>query len=302
MSEEINFIEPNGAEPQSAQLPEPEKIEPSLELNDLEDKSVEELKEIEKKLKNDAREDNVEEEVSEETDSPKAKEPEREENKEVKRDVEKELKDAQSYIGRQSNVIGEKNKENAELRRRIAELEERALNPQKAEAESEEEKAKIAAMMLEDPERAIAYVEQKKQQKEFVRRQEIEKRDSWLKEKAPDLNEYGMDMVKILTDRDGLSPQQVKEIADNLDKVSPLDVYHLYDRARMARENQRLQAEIEKLKNLPNKIAEASRGQSIITRTASAAPGTSKKYTDAELDAMSPAELKKLENELKRKG
>jgi len=271
------------------QTSEPEKVvvEKEPESDNYDDKSIEELKEIERKLKAEPQAENGEKEASE-VENPKVEE-------KPKIDYEKEWKASQSMIGRQSQEV-------REVRQRIAELEAKLNQKATPEPEPSMSDDELTALMLESPRKALAVVKGEEQAVEEKRRSEMIERSRVLKTIAPDLEANAEMISRIMKDEDGLTDEQILHIAKNIDRVPQDIIFNYNQRAKAAKKMAEYEAQIAKLKGIPEKISDAAKGQSILSKTASAATTGIREYSDAELDAMSPAELKKLEKELKKRG
>lgn len=301
MPEELkNNAEPQATAQGTAQPPEAQQSEsttPDVMTSDLEDKSIDELKAIEKQLKEAAsKEENGEEEAP----APDAAKPKGDakppEPPPQKVDYETEYKKSQSMIGRQSNEIGE-------LRRQIAELMAKVNPPADQKKISDEE---LAALQIENPRKAAEIIEAERlaerQRFEEIQRQESAKRAETVKQLAPDLAENVDEIVNLLQTEDRVPDDQLILIAKNFDKLSPDTQYQFNMRAKAAKKIRDLEKQIAELKAVPEKISAAKGQPSILQKTPTMAPNASRNYTDAELDEMTPEQLRALENEMKKKG
>lgn len=285
---------------QEQQIQQSEPTQSDAIADDLEDKSIDELKALEKQLKTTAsKEDNGE--ADSEADKPKPDEKQDGKPKPEagqKKDFEKLFADSQTMIGRQSNEIGE-------LRRQLSEVLGK-LNPAPPDSQkiSDEE---LAALQIENPRKAAEIIEAERRSEEMRRnelmRVEDEKRSETVRALAPDLVENAPEVLRILKEVDKVPDDQLLHIARNFNRLPPETQYQLNMRAKDQKKIAALEAEIAKLKEVPGKIAAAAnKPSSILQKTPSSAPGATRDYSPEELDAMSVEDLKKLEREMKKKG
>lgn len=176
---------------------------------------------------------------------------------ESKAKLEKQLANLQQVYGRQSNELGELRAKLKELKKPTQEDYD-ADTPKALEEQKEYDKVSQRAQELEQ---------------EQVNLSIVERNIHFAKQFSPDLEANAPHIYKILTEQDGFTHQQANEFLGQIFIQNPLTVYQLNKRVKEVNEIQRLKAEINRLKQAPekmlNKISKAASNGSNVAGTVS---------------------------------
>lgn len=206
---------------------------------------------------------------------------------ESKAKLEKQLANLQQVYGRQSNELGELRAKLKELKKPTQEDYD-ADTPKALEEQKEYDKVSQRAQELEQ---------------EQVNLSIVERNIHFAKQFSPDLEANAPHIHKILTEQDGFTPQQANDFLGQIFVQNPLTVYQLNKRVREVNEIQRLKAEINRLKQAPekmlNKISKAASNGSNVAGTVSTPASRPElgfsdysKLSDKELDNLISESLK----------
>lgn len=206
---------------------------------------------------------------------------------ESKAKLEKQLANLQQVYGRQSNELGELRAKLKELKKPTQEDYD-ADTPKALEEQKEYDKVSQRAQELEQ---------------EQVNLSIVERNIHFAKQFSPDLEANAPHIYKILTEQDGFTHQQANDFLGQIFVQNPLTVYQLNKRVREVNEIQRLKAEINRLKQAPekmlNKISKAASNGSNVAGTVSTPASRPElgfsdysKLSDKELDNLISESLK----------
>lgn len=206
---------------------------------------------------------------------------------ESKAKLEKQLANLQQVYGRQSNELGELRGKLKELKKPTQEDYD-ADTPKALEEQKEYDKVSQRAQELEQ---------------EQVNLSIVERNIHFAKQFSPDLEANAPHIHKILTEQDGFTHQQANEFLGQIFVQNPLTVYQLNKRVKEVNEIQRLKAEINRLKQAPekmlNKISKAASNGSNVAGTVSTPASRPElgfsdysKLSDKELDNLISESLK----------
>lgn len=206
---------------------------------------------------------------------------------ESKAKLEKQLANLQQVYGRQSNELGELRSKLKELKKPTQEDYD-ADTPKALEEQKEYDKVSQRAQELEQ---------------EQVNLSIVERNIHFAKQFSPDLEANAPHIHKILTEQDGFTHQQANEFLGQIFVQNPLTVYQLNKRVKEVNEIQRLKAEINRLKQAPekmlNKISKAASNGSNVAGTVSTPASRPElgfsdysKLSDKELDNLISESLK----------
>ena len=206
---------------------------------------------------------------------------------ESKAKLEKQLANLQQVYGRQSNELGELRAKLKELKKPTQEDYD-ADTPKALEEQKEYDKVSQRAQELEQ---------------EQVNLSIVERNIHFAKQFSPDLEANAPHIHKILTEQDGFTHQQANEFLGQIFVQNPLTVYQLNKRVKEVNEIQRLKAEINRLKQAPekmlNKISKAASNGSNVAGTVSTPASRPElgfsdysKLSDKELDNLISESLK----------
>lgn len=206
---------------------------------------------------------------------------------ESKAKLEKQLANLQQVYGRQSNELGELRAKLKELKKPTQEDYD-ADTPKALEEQKEYDKVSQRAQELEQ---------------EQVNLSIVERNIHFAKQFSPDLEANAPHIHKILTEQDGFTHQQANDFLGQIFVQNPLTVYQLNKRVREVNEIQRLKAEINRLKQAPekmlNKISKAASNGSNVAGTVSTPASRPElgfsdysKLSDKELDNLISESLK----------
>lgn len=206
---------------------------------------------------------------------------------ESKAKLEKQLANLQQVYGRQSNELGELRAKLKELKKPTQEDYD-ADTPKALEEQKEYDKVSQRAQELEQ---------------EQVNLSIVERNIHFAKQFSPDLEANAPHIYKILTEQDGFTHQQANEFLGQIFIQNPLTVYQLNKRVKEVNEIQRLKAEINRLKQAPekmlNKISKAASNGSNVAGTVSTPASRPElgfsdysKLSDKELDNLISESLK----------
>lgn len=206
---------------------------------------------------------------------------------ESKAKLEKQLANLQQVYGRQSNELGELRAKLKELKKPTQEDYD-ADTPKALEEQKEYDKVSQRAQELEQ---------------EQVNLSIVERNIHFAKQFSPDLEANAPHIYKILTEQDGFTHQQANEFLGQIFIQNPLTVYQLNKRVKEVKEIERLKAEINRLKQAPekmlNKISKAASNGSNVAGTVSTPASRPElgfsdysKLSDKELDNLISESLK----------
>lgn len=206
---------------------------------------------------------------------------------ESKAKLEKQLANLQQVYGRQSNELGELRGKLKELKKPTQEDYD-ADTPKALEEQKEYDKVSQRAQELEQ---------------EQVNLSIVERNIHFAKQFSPDLEANAPHIHKILTEQDGFTHQQANEFLGQIFVQNPLTVYQLNKRVKEVNEINRLKAEINRLKQAPekmlNKISKAASNGSNVAGTVSTPASRPElgfsdysKLSDKELDNLISESLK----------
>lgn len=206
---------------------------------------------------------------------------------ESKAKLEKQLANLQQVYGRQSNELGELRGKLKELKKPTQEDYD-ADTPKALEEQKEYDKVSQRAQELEQ---------------EQVNLSIVERNIHFAKQFSPDLEANAPHIHKILTEQDGFTHQQANDFLGQIFVQNPLTVYQLNKRVKEVNEIQRLKAEINRLKQAPekmlNKISKAASNGSNVAGTVSTPASRPElgfsdysKLSDKELDNLISESLK----------
>lgn len=206
---------------------------------------------------------------------------------ESKAKLEKQLANLQQVYGRQSNELGELRAKLKELKKPTQEDYD-ADTPKALEEQKEYDKVSQRAQELEQ---------------EQVNLSIVERNIHFAKQFSPDLEANAPHIHKILTEQDGFTHQQANDFLGQIFVQNPLTVYQLNKRVKEVNEIQRLKAEINRLKQAPekmlNKISKAASNGSNVAGTVSTPASRPElgfsdysKLSDKELDNLISESLK----------
>ena len=206
---------------------------------------------------------------------------------ESKAKLEKQLANLQQVYGRQSNELGELRAKLKELKKPTQEDYD-ADTPKALEEQKEYDRVSQRAQELEQ---------------EQVNLSIVERNIHFAKQFSPDLEANAPYIHKILTEQDGFTHQQANEFLGQIFVQNPLTVYQLNKRVKEVKEIQRLKAEINRLKQAPekmlNKISKAASNGSNVAGTVSTPASRPElgfsdysKLSDKELDNLISESLK----------
>ena len=206
---------------------------------------------------------------------------------ESKAKLEKQLANLQQVYGRQSNELGELRSKLKELKKPTQEDYD-ADTPKALEEQKEYDKVSQRAQELEQ---------------EQVNLSIVERNIHFAKQFSPDLEANAPHIHKILTEQDGFTHQQANDFLGQIFVQNPLTVYQLNKRVKEVNEIQRLKAEINRLKQAPekmlNKISKAASNGSNVAGTVSTPASRPElgfpdysKLSDKELDNLISESLK----------
>jgi uncharacterized small protein (DUF1192 family) len=206
---------------------------------------------------------------------------------ESKAKLEKQLANLQQVYGRQSNELGELRAKLKELKKPTQEDYD-ADTPKALEEQKEYDKVSQRAQELEQ---------------EQVNLSIVERNIHFAKQFSPDLEANAPHIYKILTEQDGFTHQQANEFLGQIFVQNPLTVYQLNKRVKEVKEIERLKAEINRLKQAPekmlNKISKAASNGSNVAGTVSTPASRPElgfsdysKLSDKELDNLISESLK----------
>lgn len=206
---------------------------------------------------------------------------------ESKAKLEKQLANLQQVYGRQSNELGELRAKLKELKKPTQEDYD-ADTPKALEEQKEYDRVSQRAQELEQ---------------EQVNLSIVERNIHFAKQFSPDLEANAPHIYKILTEQDGFTHQQANEFLGQIFIQNPLTVYQLNKRVKEVNEIQRLKAEINRLKQAPekmlNKISKAASNGSNVAGTVSTPASRPElgfsdysKLSDKELDNLISESLK----------
>ena len=157
---------------------------------------------------------------------------------ESKAKLEKQLANLQQVYGRQSNELGELRAKLKELKKPTQEDYD-ADTPKALEEQKEYDRVSQRAQELEQ---------------EQVNLSIVERNIHFAKQFSPDLEANAPHIHKILTEQDGFTHQQANDFLGQIFVQNPLTVYQLNKRVKEVNEIQRLKAEINRLKQAPEKM------------------------------------------------
>jgi len=206
---------------------------------------------------------------------------------ESKAKLEKQLANLQQVYGRQSNELGELRAKLKELKKPTQEDYD-ADTPKALEEQKEYDRVSQRAQELEQ---------------EQVNLSIVERNIHFAKQFSPDLEANAPYIHKILTEQDGFTHQQANEFLGQIFVQNPLTVYQLNKRVKEVKEIERLKAEINRLKQAPekmlNKISKAASNGSNVAGTVSTPASRPElgfsdysKLSDKELDNLISESLK----------
>lgn len=206
---------------------------------------------------------------------------------ESKAKLEKQLANLQQVYGRQSNELGELRAKLKELKKPTQEDYD-ADTPKALEEQKEYDRVSQRAQELEQ---------------EQVNLSIVERNIHFAKQFSPDLEANAPHIHKILTEQDGFTHQQANDFLGQIFVQNPLTVYQLNKRVKEVNEIQRLKAEINRLKQAPekmlNKISKAASNGSNVAGTVSTPASRPElgfsdysKLSDKELDNLISESLK----------
>jgi len=173
----------------------------------------------------------------------------------------KQLEDKEQFIQRQGNEIGGLRKTkglldtfHADPEQALKYFQEMKRARENPEGTQTYDKDELAALQFEDPvkyfERVKEIVEQRDAEIRSKERDFIKQKEQELRTLAPDIVENSQEIFRQLIEEDGLPPEQVQNIVDNLPKIPTGGLLLLNQRARLNKENRALKqrnAELESM-------------------------------------------------------
>ena len=215
---------------------------------------------------------------------PETKEESAKPEDEEKARLEKQVKDKEEFIGRQTTEIGELRRQAQILAEQLAAVDQEGLNRQWNEDPS--------AVVNE----VLAVREKEAQANRLLLQANIKENEITIKQRVPDFDDM-IDDIAITAKKDGASDDIVRAFKANPYGAQPDLVIQLSQRVKLEKENASLKAEVERLKKAPGealKKVEAAARQVVTGGTGKSGAGVVAKANVAQ---MTNAQLEELLNQ-----
>lgn len=198
---------------------------------------------------------------------------------EVQTKLEKQLKDKEEFIQRRNAEVGELRKQIEALQQRIPQVQEDGYYENPVDAVNQ-------VLQAREQQAQIQYLEHQAA---------IKQNELTIKEFVPEFDSLVDDMVEVI--RDLKYPQEViNNFKANPYAEQPAILVNLAERAKLAKENKTLKAEIEKLKKAPGDVLKKVEAAANSSRPLTAATGNSgnRAISDKQVHQLSDKELDEL--------